>query len=660
MPATLPVATEITQRTFSPEAEAELERICSRYPERRAALLPALRLCEDEFGTIDLGAMQLVAGKLGVSPAFVLGVHSFYFHFRRETDGKFVIEVCRTLPCALRGSDAFAAHAAKKLGIGFGETTQDGLFTLKNAECLAACDKAPLVHVNAWSFELLDEKAFDEIIDHLRENPDDGEFLKGGRKWPNPWTKAADTAAKRTKPEGERDYEHEALTHEPVLFKRCFTEGWSNYAEYLKTGPGYRGSKKALGMTPAEVVTLTKKSGLRGRGGAGFPTGLKFSFVPPLEKVPGPRYLLVNADESEPGTFKDIRFIEDDPHSILEGSVIAAHAIQANDIYIYIRGEMRLGAEVLDLAIAEAYEHGIFGENGLGYGKRLDCYVHRGAGAYICGEETGLISSLEGDRGNPRLKPPYPAVQGVWGQPTIVNNVETLANLPYLLDRGLEWYTSMGTPPIPKEEAPPRGKLGSQGPKVWCVSGHVNRPGVYDVPFGISLRQLIMDERYCGGIPGGRKLKAVVPGGSSMKVLTADEVDCLLCFDAVAAAGSSIGSSAIFVMDDSTCIVNALYNVLRFYEHESCGQCTPCREGAGWITKIVGRIENGLGTMDDLEAITRITEQACGRTICVLAEAWSWPAESYMAKFRDEFEAHIREGRCPKGGKLCAPIKADG
>lgn len=655
MSAALPLADEIVERAFSADATNELERLCSRYPERRAALLPALRLCEQEFGTVDLGAMKLVAGKLGVSPAMVMGVVSFYFHFRRPTDGTFVIEVCRTLPCALRGSDAFAKVVENKLGIKPGQTTDDGLFTFKNAECLAACDKAPVVHVNAYAHELLNEETFGAVVDHLRANKDDDDFLRGGRKRPNPWNDCADSGAERTKPEGERDYEHECLTHKPILLERAFRDDWAKYDEYTKAG-GYEGAKKALAMSPGEVIDFVKKSGLRGRGGAGFPCGLKWSFVPSVEKIPGPRYLLVNADESEPGTFKDIRFIEDDPHSILEGSVIAAHAIGANDIYIYIRGEMRLGAERLDLAIAEAYAKGHLGENGLGFGKRLDCTVHRGGGAYICGEETGLISSLEGYRGNPRLKPPYPAVQGVWGQPTIVNNVETIANLPYMFRLGLDWYTSMGTPSVSKEDAPPRGKLGSKGPKVWCVSGHVNRPGVYDVPFGVTLKQLIMDERYCGGLPGGRKLKAVVPGGSSMKVLKADEVDVPLCYDAIAAAGSSIGSAAIFVMDDSTCMVNALWNVLRFYEHESCGQCTPCREGAGWITQIVGRIEKGLGTMDDLAAIDRISEEACGRTICVLAEAWSWPATSYMHKFRDEFEAHIREGRCPKGGVLCAPI----
>ncbi len=651
--AVLPLAGEVTLRTFTPEVEAELEALCARYPERKAALLPALRICEREFGSVDLGAMKLVAEKLGVSPSYVLGVVSFYFHFRRPTEGTFVIEVCRTLPCDLRGAGAFYEHAANKLGIKHGQTTDDGLFTLKKAECLAACDKAPLCHINAYSFELLDAETFDQIVDEIRKDPEAFD-LRAGRKMPHPWRGPADPNAQRTKPEGERDYLHEALTHEPVLGKRFFREDWATYAEYVADG-GYEGAKKALKLAPTEVIAQTKRAGLRGRGGAGFPTGVKWGFVPTPEKVPGPRYLLINADESEPGTFKDIRFMEDDPHQLLEGIVIACHAIQANDAYIYIRGEMRYGAEVLEKAIAEAYAQGIFGKDAMGSGRRIDCTVHRGAGAYICGEETAMISSLEGGRGYPRLKPPFPAVKGVWGQPTIVNNVETICNLPHLFARGLEWYTSLGTPPIPHEN-PRQSKLGSQGPKVWCVSGHVNRPGVYDVPFGVTLKQLIFDERFCGGIPGGRKLKGVVPGGSSMKILTADEVDVALCFDAVQAAGSSIGSAAIFVMDETVCIVNALLNVLRFYEHESCGQCTPCREGSGWMRKILSRMEKGLGTMEDFDTIARLTDEACGKTICVFAEAWSWPAQSYIAKFKDEFVAHIKEGRCPKGGKLYEPL----
>jgi len=656
MSTALPVAgdVEVVERAFSPEVEEELERICARYPERRAALLPALRLAEREFGSVDHGGMKLVAERLGLTPAYVLGTVSFYTHFRRPTDGRFIVEVCRTLPCALRGSDQFYRHVCRRLGIEAGQTTEDGRFSLKDAECMAACDKSPVIQINGYYHELLDADRFDAIVDAI-ERDEDGFDLKGGVQHPVvSGHRPADAGCPRSAAEGGRDYLQEACTHEPVLMPRCFRDGWARYDEYVKDG-GYAGSKKALALPPAEVTETTKKSGLRGRGGAGFPTGVKWGFVPPFERVPGPRYLVINADESEPGTFKDRRFMEDDPHQLMEGIVIACHAIQANDCYIYIRGEMREGAEVLEACVAECYEKGVFGENALGYGKRLDCIVHRGAGAYICGEETALLSSLEGGRGYPRLKPPFPAVEGAWGQPTIVNNVETICNLPHLFREGLEWYTSIGTPPIPAEEKPPRGTLGSRGPKVWCVSGHVVRPGVYDVPFGLTIEDLIMDERFCGGMRDGRKLKAVVPGGSSMHILRADECDVPLCFDAVAAAGSSIGSAGIFVMDDTTSIPMALWNVLRFYHHESCGQCTPCREGSGWMERILRRICLGMGTMEDLEVIDQIAEQACGRTICVFAEAFSWPAQSYIEKFRDEFVAAIKQGGVPQR-RLCAPM----
>lgn len=423
--------------------------------------------------------------------------------------------------------------------------------------------------------------------------------------------------------------------------------------DFYKKHKGYDGARKALDMEPGEITEMVKSSGLRGRGGAGFPAGLKWSFVPPVEKVPGPRYLCVNADESEPGTFKDRKLMERDPHQLIEGIIICCWAINANDAYIYIRGEMVLGAERLNEAIEEAYRDGILGEKALGKDFRVDVTVHRGAGAYICGEETGLLSSLEGGRGYPRLKPPFPAVVGLFGQPTVVNNVETICNLPHLLTRGLDWYTGLGVPSSPPSDKHPRGRLGSRGPKVFCLSGHVNNPGLYEVEFGTSLKDLIFDESMGGGIPGGRKLKAVVPGGSSMKILTADEVDVPLCYDALMDAGSSVGSAGVIVMDESTCIVRALLNLLHFYHHESCGQCTPCREGSGWIWKIVRRIEKGLGTMEDLDTIESITKQACGKTICVMAEAFSWPAESYIAKFRDEFVEHIEKGACPFGGKLC-------
>jgi NADH-quinone oxidoreductase subunit F len=658
MAGALPIASEVIERTFTDEVKAELETICSRYPERRAALLPALRLAEREFGSVDLGGMKLVAGLLGLTPAYVMATASFYTHFRKPTDNKFVIEVCRTLPCALRGADQFVAHVEEALGIKMGQSTPDGLFTLKDAECMAACDKAPVCQVNGYYHELLSSGAFNDLLDAIRADPDGFDPNTGYQKG-NYVNAPAEPSAKPTKPEGERDYLHEALTHEPVLLKNCYGDDWTRYDAYV-AGGGYEGSKKALAKKPAEVIDLVKQSGLRGRGGAGFSSGLKFSFVPSPDKKPGPRYLVVNADESEPGTFKDRRMMENDPHLLLEGIVVACHAIGANTAYIYIRGEMVYGAEVLEAAIAEAYEKKVFGDDALGYGKRLDCSVHRGAGAYICGEETALLSSLEGGRGYPRLKPPFPAIEGLWRQPTIVNNVETIANLGPMFAKGLEWYTSLGTPPRSAEEVPPRGTQGSRGPKVWCVSGHVVRPGLYDVPFGLSLKDLLFDERFCGGIRDGHKLKGVVPGGSSFQVLTADQVDVPLCYDAIAAAGSSVGSAAIFVMDDTTSIPVALWNVLRFYDHESCGQCTPCREGSGWMRRIVERIVKGQGTLEDLETIDAIAEQACGKTICVFAEAFSWPTQSYIKQFRSEFEAYIQDGLAGKRTnlRLCAPMQS--
>ena len=454
-------------------------------------------------------------------------------------------------------------------------------------------------------------------------------------------------------PAATRDFEAEARAYQPVLLaRRGKDRGWT-LERYLADG-GYEGAKVALRKSPDEVIDLAKKSGLRGRGGAGFGTGLKWSFVPSKDEIPGPRYVCINADESEPGTFKDRLICEEDPHQLLEGTMICAYAIRASHAYIYIRGEMRKGAERLQAAVDECYAKGLLGKNVFLSGFDLDVTVHRGAGAYICGEETGLISSLEGGRGYPRLKPPFPAVKGLFGQPTVVQNVETLINLPHLFGRGLEWYTSLGPGPYSPAELPPRGGMGSLGPKLMCVSGHVNKPGVYELPLGLSLRTFIHDERWAGGIWKGRKLKAVVPGGSSMKVLKAGEIDVPLCYDKLAAAGTSLGSAGCFVMDETTCMVNACLNLMKFYHHESCGQCTPCREGSGWMEKLFARLERGGGRPEDLETIAAIAGQSCGKTICVLAEAFSWPAESYLANFKDEFKAHIEQRKCPFGGRLYA------
>jgi len=392
---------------------------------------------------------------------------------------------------------------------------------------------------------------------------------------------------------------------------------------------GYRALEKALGMGPDAVIEEVKKSGLRGRGGAGFPTGVKWSFMP---KGDGrPHYLLVNADESEPGAFKDRELLRWTPHQLLEGALIAAYAIRAEHIYIYVRGEFFEPAQILARAIEEAYGAGLAGPDVLGSGVRIDVTLHLGAGAYICGEETGLMNSLEGRRGQPRMKPPFPAAVGVFGMPTTINNVETLCAVPHIVARGAEWYRSFGT-----ERSP--------GTKLFNVSGHVVRRGNYEFPLGFNLRELIYD--VCGGIPGGRELKAVIPGGSSVPMLAAHEIDLPMDYESVARAGSMLGTASVIVMDDATCIVKQVRRIVEFYAHESCGQCTPCREGTAWMAKILRRIEAGEGSEADLDTLLDLCRNMTGTTICVLSDSAAAPVESSIRKFRDEYLAHIHGGAC--------------
>ena len=394
------------------------------------------------------------------------------------------------------------------------------------------------------------------------------------------------------------------------------------------------GAYRALGKAlrehkPADIIEIVKKSGLRGRGGAGFPTGMKWGFVP--KNIGKPIYLCVNADESEPGTFKDRLIIEKDPHQLLEGTIISAYALDCHQAFIYIRGEFSYGAGVLEKAVRQACERGFLGKNILDSGFDLDLTVHRGAGAYICGEETALLESLEGKRGHPRLKPPFPAVVGLYGSPTVINNVETLSNVPHIVNNGPEWYASIG---VEK----------NAGTRLFGVSGHVKNRGVYELPMGTPLSELIFD--HCGGMRNGRKLKAIVPGGSSVPVLTADQIDVRLDFDSIAKAGSMLGSAGVIVMDDSTCMVRAARRIARFYAEESCGQCTQCREGTEWLYQILTRIENGRGRGGELELMLDICAAMKGKTICPLSDAAAMPIESYISKFHDEFAAHIQEQRC--------------
>jgi NADH-quinone oxidoreductase subunit F len=414
-----------------------------------------------------------------------------------------------------------------------------------------------------------------------------------------------------------------------ILTKNLHVADLQKLEVYESLG-GYQGLAKALReYQPVEITDIVKKSGLRGRGGAGFPTGMKWGFVP---KDSGkPVYLCVNADESEPGTFKDRLIIEKDPHQLIEGIIISAYALGCHQSFIYIRGEFVYGARVLNRAIADAYEKGYLGKNILGSGFDLNLLVHRGAGAYICGEETALLESLEGKRGHPRLKPPFPAVVGLYGSPTVINNVETLANVSHIINNGAEWFAAIGVER-------------NAGTRLFGVSGHVKKRGVYELPMGATLRELIFD--HCGGMRDGRKLKAIVPGGSSVPVLTADQVDVRMDFDSIAKAGSMLGSAGVIVMDDSTCMVKAALRLSKFYAEESCGQCTQCREGTEWMHRILSRLENGRGRGGDLELILDICTNMKGRTICPLSDAAAMPIESYIQKFYDEFAAHIQEQRC--------------
>jgi NADH-quinone oxidoreductase subunit F len=392
----------------------------------------------------------------------------------------------------------------------------------------------------------------------------------------------------------------------------------------------YEGLRKALTMAPAQVIEIVKASGLRGRGGAGFPAGMKWGFVP--KDSPKPKYVCCNADESEPGTFKDHVLMERNPHLVLEGCAIACFAIGAKVSYIYIRGEFHHVADVLERAIAEAQARGYLGQNIFGSGFDCDIFVHRGAGAYEAGEESALLESLEGKRAQPRLRPPFPAVVGLYGCPTVINNVETLANVPAIITKGPEWFAALGP-----------DKNG--GPKLFCISGHVERPGVYEATMRTTVRQLI--DNYAGGIRKGRTLKAVIPGGSSTPVMLPGAIDCEASYEGIAKAGSMLGSAAMIVMDDTTCMVWAAANLIHFYRHESCGKCTPCREGADWMLKILLKIERGEGEMRDLELLESVANNIAGKTLCPFGDAEVAPVLSTLQHFRDEYEAHIREGRCP-------------
>ncbi|MCR4405381.1 MAG: NADH-quinone oxidoreductase subunit NuoF [Anaerolineae bacterium] len=419
------------------------------------------------------------------------------------------------------------------------------------------------------------------------------------------------------------------MPFERILLRNVDVPNSEKIGTYLERG-GYQALRKALQeYTPDELIEIVKASKLRGRGGAGFPAGLKWGFMPKGDVT---KYVCVNTDEGEPGTFKDRLLVERDPHQVIEGTIIASYAVGAHRAFVYIRGEFFMGVKRWIKAIADAYDHGFLGKNILGSGFDLDLSVHRGAGAYICGEETAMLNSLEGKRGEPRLKPPFPAQVGLYGQPTLVHNVETLANVPHIVLRGPEWYASIGT-----EQ--------STGPKIFCISGHVKRRGNYELPLGTPLRKIIFE--HAGGMRDDRPLKAVIPGGASTPVLTPEYLDITMDFESLAKAGSMLGTGAIIVLDESTCMVDVARRLTKFFAHESCGRCTPCRVGTQRMLEILNRIEYGQGQEGDIDLLLSLCEGIAGRTFCPMGDAAVNPTLSTIKHFRDEYEYHIKHKRCP-------------
>jgi NADH-quinone oxidoreductase subunit F len=461
------------------------------------------------------------------------------------------------------------------------------------------------MQVNYDFYENLTPVKFDRII----------ETLDGGRR-PEPEPVISGALHEREK--GEI----------PVISKRWGIANSTSIDVFLQND-GYKALEKALKqMTPESIIDEMKKSNLRGRGGAGFPTGMKWSFVP--KDSPKAKYVICNADESEPGTCKDRPLMEMDPHQLIEGMIIAGRAIGSHQGFIYIRGEYRYVLDIVDKAIAEAYQRGYLGKNILGSGFDYDLLIHTGAGAYECGEESALMESLEGKRGYPRIKPPFPAVVGLYGCPTIINNVETLSAVPTIILNGGETYANLGTP-----------KNG--GTRLLCVAGHVNKPGIYEIPLGMNMKEFIYG--MAGGITGGKKLKAVIPGGSSCPLLTADEIDIPMDYDSVAKAGSMLGSGGMVVMDEDTCMVDMARRIMHFYAHESCGWCIPCREGTTWLRKMLERLHAGFGRTQDIDMIGELSKNILGRSFCPLGDAAAMPTISIVQKWRNEFEDHL-QGRC--------------
>jgi NADH-quinone oxidoreductase subunit F len=588
-----------------PQVETKFAELLGRYPVKRSALVPMMLYAQDHFGFLSDELIEEIAKRLGLNKIQVEETLAYYSMLRRKPVGRHHIQVCTNISCMLRGGNELYRHVQQRLGIGNKQVTPSGTFSLEEVECIGACTGAPAMQVNYDYYENLNRDKVDAIFEQLEQ---------GRKAKPSPVTAGA---------------LHDRHPDEVPVISRRFGIPNSNKIDTYLQLEGYQALDKALKqMTPEQIVDEVKKSNLRGRGGAGFPAGMKWSFVP--KDTGKTKYILANGDESEPGTCKDRPLLEMDPHQLIEGMIIAGRAVDAHQGYVYIRGEYRYVIDIVEAAVAEAYARGYLGKNILDSGFDFDLAVHTGAGAYECGEESALMESLEGKRGYPRIRPPFPAVVGLYGCPTVINNVETLSSVPSVILRGAEWYANLGTPR-------------NGGTRLFAISGHVNRPGIYELPMGYNLKRMIHE--VAGGIRGGKKLKAVVPGGSSCPLLTADEIDIAMDFDSVAKAGSMLGSGGTVVIDEETCMVDVARRIMHFYAHESCGWCIPCREGTAWLRTMLDRFHDGGGRAEDIPLIDELAKNMLGRTFCPLGDAAAMPTISIVKKWRHEFEEHL-EGKC--------------
>jgi len=603
---------KVESATLSPSQIADIQDICSRFSSIKGGLLPALHAVQSVCGNwLPMEALQMVSREFNLPYAYLYGVLSFYTMFATQPRGKFIIRLCESPPCHVMGAESLQEVLEKELGIHVGQTTGDGLFTLEHTACLGVCEIAPVMQINEVVHGRLTADSVKQILADYRAG------------------KAPDYRTIRRTTNPLSDYP--ASPDEVSLLRNVDQIDPMNIDDYLGQG-GYEGLKKAVTtMTDEKVVEVVKASGLRGRGGAGFPTGLKWSFTRPSPIKP--KYIVCNADEGEPGTIKDRYLMEGDPHRVLEGIAITGYAVGANQAYIYVRGEYYLSMLRLQNAIDQAMDKGYLGDNLFGTDFSFRIQIQTGGGSYVCGEETALIESIEGKRGYPRVKPPFPGQVGVWNKPTIVNNVESMASVPDIIVKGAEWYAAKGT-----ED--------SKGTKILQVVGHVNKPGIVEANLGLPLSDLV--DKIGGGVRQGRKIKAIQPGGAASGFILPEHVDTPLEYKAMMEVGAALGSGTMLVLDDTTCVVDVVKCLMYFFQHESCGFCLPCRRGTRVLYELVCKVAEGRGEEADLDRLLTLSKTMVDSTNCALG----WSPHSFLKttieRFRDEWLAHVA-GNCPLG-----------